>query len=113
MYGRLRGFDKHFLEDKINEYIDATGLSEHADKYVKHLSGGNKRKLAISLAFLSDAPIIFLDEPTASLDPISRSQVQKLIKMKSQGKTILLCTHLLAEAESLCDHICIMFSGRT
>ena len=87
-------------------------LGSFADKQIRTLSGGNKRKLAICLAFLGESPIIFLDEPTASLDPISRMQVQKLIKLKSKGRTILLCTHLLAEAETLCDKISIMFSGR-
>ena len=112
IYGKLKGLTKTALNDMINEYIDLMNVSEYADQKMCELSDGNQRKLAICLAFLGDHPIIFLDEPTASLDPISRMQVQNLVRLKSKGKTILLCTHLLAEAETLCDRICIMFSGK-
>ena len=112
MYGRLKGLKGKDLDDMVNEYIDLMTVEEYADQKMCELSDGNQRKLAICLAFLGDHPIIFLDEPTASLDPISRMQVQNLVKLKSEGKTILLCTHLLAEAEALCDRICIMFSGK-
>ena len=112
LYGQLMGYNKEKIQQKIDEYMDLMALGQYSDRQVRKLSGGNKRKLAICLAFLGEAPIIFLDEPTASLDPISRIQVQKLIKLKLKEKTILLCTHLLAEAESLCDKIAMMFSGK-
>ena len=75
------------------------------------LSGGNARKLSVALAFLGNAPIVFLDEPTASLDPVARLQAQELIEAKTKGRTILLCTHLLSEAERLCHRLCIMLTG--
>ena len=112
IYGKLKGLSSSELNDMIDEYLSLMDLGQFADKKIIELSGGNQRKVAICLAFLGDHPIVFLDEPTASLDPLSRLQVQELIKLKSKGKTLLLCTHLLAEAESLCDKICIMFSGK-
>ena len=112
MYGALKGYTADVRQKETGEYVNVMGLENHKDKLIKFLSGGNTRKLAISLAFLSDAPIVFLDEPTASLDPISRIQCQELVVAKSPGKTILLCTHLLSEAEKLCDRICIMLQGQ-
>lgn len=80
-------------------------------KPIKDLSGGNQRKLAVAISFLSNAHIILLDEPTSSLDPISRNQVHQLINKYKGQKTYMLCTHLLAEAEQLCDEISIMVKG--
>lgn len=105
----------------ISEYEQLMELQQHKDKLVRELSGGNQRKLSIALAFLGNPRIVFLDEPTASLDPVARLQVQSLIETKShenilindqnEKRTILLCTHLLSEAEVLCNRLCIMMSG--
>ena len=112
LYGMLKGYQKDELLKEVSDYEDLMNLGTHRNKLVKELSGGNARKLSICLAFLGKSPIIFLDEPTASLDPVARIQAQALIEQKSGGRTILLCTHLLSEAEKLCDHICIMLTGR-
>ncbi|OHT05618.1 ABC transporter family protein [Tritrichomonas foetus] len=112
IYGLLKGYEIKELEKEVSEYEDLMNLGIHRNKLVKELSGGNARKLSISLAFLGNSPIIFLDEPTASLDPVARLQAQALIEQKAHGRTILLCTHLLSEAEKLCDRICIMLTGR-
>jgi ABC-type multidrug transport system ATPase subunit len=86
-------------------------LEEHRDKPIKELSGGNARKLAVALALISPATIVLLDEPTSSLDPIVRHRVHESIARFHGVKTILLCTHLLGEAETLCDTISIMIKG--
>ena len=112
MYGRLKGYAPDELERQIAEYEEIMNLGKYSNRLVRQLSGGNARKLSIALAFLGNAPIVFLDEPTASLDPVARLQTQELIKEKANGRTILLCTHLLSEAEKLCDRLCIMLTGK-
>ena len=112
LYGMLKGYEHDDLKKEVTEYEDLMNLGPSRHKLVKQLSGGNARKLSIALAFLGNSPIIFLDEPTASLDPVARIQAQELIEQKAHGRTILLCTHLLSEAEKLCNRICIMLTGR-
>jgi len=86
-------------------------LNEIADKPIRELSGGDVRKLTIALTFLGPAKIILLDEPTASLDPVARRHVHEMILANKEEKTFMLCTHLLSEAEFLCDNISIMIKG--
>ena len=112
IYGKLKGYSDEELKNEIAEYETILSLGKHSNKLIKQLSGGNARKLSIALAFLGHSPIVFLDEPTASLDPVARLQTQELIQQKADGRTVLLCTHLLSEAEKLCDRLCIMLSGR-
>ena len=81
--------------------IETLGLDEYADKVMSELSGGNQRKVSVAIAFLSNARIVLLDEPTSSLDPIARHKVHNLINMKRGSKTFMLCTHLLDEVETL------------
>ncbi|EAY21054.1 ABC transporter family protein [Trichomonas vaginalis G3] len=86
-------------------------LESFADTPIRELSEGDVRKLAIALSFLGRAKIILLDEPTATLDPVSRRQVHEMILYYRGQKTFMLCTHLLSEAEALCDNISIMIKG--
>jgi ABC-type multidrug transport system ATPase subunit len=81
------------------------------DKPLRELSGGDVRKLAIALSFLGPAKIVLLDEPTASLDAVARRHVHEIIINFKGEKTFMLCTHLLSEAEALCDMISIMIKG--
>jgi ABC-type multidrug transport system ATPase subunit len=91
--------------------LEALGLSPFADKPVRELSGGNQRKMAVGLSFFGPASIVLLDEPTSSLDPVARKNVHELINQFRGAKTFLLCTHLLSEAEALCDQLSIMVKG--
>ena len=86
-------------------------LTSFKDIPIRELSEGDVRKLAIALSFLGKAKIILLDEPTATLDPVSRRQVHEMILYYKGQKTFMLCTHLLSEAEALCDMISIMIKG--
>ncbi|EAX90217.1 ABC transporter family protein [Trichomonas vaginalis G3] len=95
----------------INRIIEVMDYSQHVDKKIKDMSGGNRRKCAASIPFLSDYKTILLDEPTSSLDPIARHHMHELINQYKGERTFMLCTHLLDEAESLCDNISIMSSG--
>ncbi|EAX92131.1 ABC transporter family protein [Trichomonas vaginalis G3] len=107
----LYGIKGDKAKEIIKELIDILDIEDHVDKKVKNMSGGNQRKCCVALTFLSNANIILVDEPTSSLDPIARHHVHELIEKYKGKKTFMLCTHLLDEAENLCDTISIMLSG--
>ncbi|WP_439135018.1 ABC transporter ATP-binding protein [Pseudomaricurvus sp.] len=97
------------LETLINE----CHLSEFIHQQASKLSGGQKQRLLLALALVNDPDIIFLDEPTTGLDPQSRRNFWRLIKnIKAQGKTVVLTTHYMDEAEQLCDHLVIVDRGQ-
>ncbi|SEC05083.1 ABC transporter ATP-binding protein [Paenibacillus sp. GP183] len=88
-------------------------LLEKAGDRVKNLSGGQKQRLAIALALINDPLVLFLDEPTTGLDPQARRTLWDIIiRLKEQGKTIILSTHYMDEAHILCDRICLMDQGQ-
>lgn len=93
--------------------IELCQLQDFADQDHRKLSGGQKQRLLLALALVNDPDILFLDEPTTGLDPQARRNFWLLInKIKGQGKTILLTTHYMDEAEFLCDYIAIMDKGQ-
>ncbi|WP_442601681.1 ABC transporter ATP-binding protein [Paenibacillus sp. KN14-4R] len=88
-------------------------LQEKRNDRVKHLSGGQKQRLAIAIALVNDPLVLFLDEPTTGLDPQARRTLWDIVlRLKSQGKTIILSTHYMDEAHVLCDRICLMDQGK-
>lgn len=88
-------------------------LTDQRSKQVKKLSGGQKQRLAIGLAMINDPTIIFLDEPTTGLDPQARRNIWDIIlKLKELGKTTILTTHYMEEAEKLSDRVCIVDQGK-
>lgn len=95
----------------LNNIIQKLELEDHKDKIVKELSGGNARKVAVALALMNPSDIVLFDEPTSSLDPMARHAVHDLMNSYRGQKTFMVCTHLLDEAESLCDNLSIMFHG--
>jgi ABC-2 type transport system ATP-binding protein len=93
--------------------LDRFSLSGKADLPVDTLSGGQRQRLALALAFVNTPDLVFLDEPTAGLDPQSRHELHgEILRMKQDGHTVLLTTHYLDEAEALCDRIAIIDRGR-
>ncbi len=95
------------------ELIEICQLGEFIDRFHSKLSGGQKQRLLLALALINDPEVIFLDEPTTGLDPHARRLFWELInRIKSQGKTIVLTTHYMDEAEFLCDEIVIMAQGK-
>ncbi|WP_409341209.1 ABC transporter ATP-binding protein [Paenibacillus sp. MBLB4367] len=96
-----------------SEIIDLINLSDHRNKKVKALSGGQKQRLAIGLAMINDPDILFLDEPTTGLDPQARRNIWDIVlALKEMGKTTVLTTHYMEEAEKLSDRVCIVDQGR-
>lgn len=96
----------------LNQVMEMCNLVEIKDRRHQKLSGGQKQRLLLALALINDPKILFLDEPTTGLDPHARRNFWDLInKIKQQGKTIILTTHYMDEAEYLCDEIVIMDQG--
>jgi ABC-2 type transport system ATP-binding protein len=99
---------------RVNEVVELTGLESKQKSMVGTLSGGQRQRLALAVALLNHPQILFLDEPTTGLDPHSRLDLWKILKaLKDEGKTtLILTTHYMEEAESLCDHIIIVDEGK-
>ena len=107
----LYGIKKKYR--KTREILEDLDLYNKANSYTRSLSGGMKRRLMIAKALVHNPSILVLDEPTAGVDVTLRQQLWKYIKnLKSKGKTILLTTHYIEEAERLCDRICIVANGK-
>jgi ABC-2 type transport system ATP-binding protein len=99
--------------DRIEELLNQMELGPHKKKKAKHLSKGLKQRLLIARALLHDPEILFLDEPTEGLDPVFAESIRSFIAdMNKRGKTILLTTHYMAEAEQLCDRVAIINQGK-
>jgi ABC-2 type transport system ATP-binding protein len=97
----------------VEEVIAITGLQEKADALAKTLSGGQQRRLDLALALIGDPELIFLDEPTTGFDPAARRNAWQVVRsLQELGKTILLTTHYLDEAQALCDRVAIVKDGR-
>ncbi|MGB5186959.1 MAG: ABC transporter ATP-binding protein, partial [Acidimicrobiia bacterium] len=97
---------------ETSHLIDIVGLEEKADARVKTLSGGQKRRLEVALGIVGDPDLIFLDEPTTGFDPSARRQAWEVIgNLTSLGKTILLTTHYMDEAQALADRVAVIDRG--
>ena len=97
----------------VGEVIDLVGLGEKRNARVKTLSGGQKRRLDLGVALVGDPDLVFLDEPTTGFDPAARRAAWEMVRsLRSLGKTILLTTHYLDEAEQLADRVAVLREGR-
>ena len=113
LHGRLFGLDRRLRRERTIEVLDLVSLAEAADRQAKKYSGGMKRRLMIARALLHRPEVLFLDEPTIGLDVEGRRKLWGLLtKINRQGKTILLTTHYIEEAEALCDTVGIIDRGR-
>jgi ABC-2 type transport system ATP-binding protein len=98
---------------KADEWLAVVGLDEMADKRHEQLSGGQQQRLSIACALAHGPDVVFLDEPTSGLDPQARRNLWDVLRdINAQGRTVVLTTHYLDEAESLCDRVAIMDHGR-
>jgi ABC-2 type transport system ATP-binding protein len=108
-YGRLYGLTGARLREAVDRYLGVVEMSEHADRRVGSFSKGMRQKIAIARALLHEPEVIYLDEPTSGLDPSAAKTVRDFIAtLRALGRSIVVCTHNLDEAERLCDRIGIM-----
>ena len=114
VHARLWGLEPAAAAERIASVVDAFGLGELIDRPVATYSGGQRRRLEIARALVSDPQVLFLDEPTVGLDPRIRFELLDYIAglRARDGMTILLTTHYLEEAEQLCDRVAIVHEGR-
>lgn len=113
-YGKLFKIPKDELDRRVPTLLDTVGLDSKARKRkLREYSKGMARRIGLAQALINDPDLILLDEPTTGLDPIGTREMKDLIlSLKAQGKTVLLCSHLLADVQDVCDRITILFRGK-
>ncbi len=112
MFSRLNGLDKASARSAAEKALEMVGLPEVARKAAGALSHGMMKRVALCQAFLGDAKVIFLDEPTAGLDPDNARRIRALVKEFTRDKTIVFSSHNLQEVQDICDHVCVIDKGK-
>ncbi|KAK3933416.1 Phospholipid-transporting ATPase ABCA1 [Frankliniella fusca] len=113
LYSSLHGASNHYRPAAVRRAITMFDLTPHQDKQAKDLSGGNKRKLSAAIALVGDPSLLYLDEPTTSMDPVARRFVwQRVRRVVAAGRSVLLTSHSMEECEALCARLTIMVNGR-
>ncbi len=111
-YGRLFNMPAKERRERSRQLIEMVGLASAARRPLKEYSKGMARRIGLAQALINDPDLILLDEPTSGLDPIGTRQMKDLIlKLKEDGKTVVLCSHLLADVQDVCDRIAILYQG--
>lgn len=112
-FAALNRLPAALARERIQRLLDRMGLTARADELVERYSSGMKQRLALARALLASPPILLLDEPTVGLDPQAARSLRELIQsLRSDGHTVLLTTHYMAEADELCDRVAIIDQGR-
>nr|CAD7413641.1 unnamed protein product [Timema cristinae] len=113
LVAHLRGIPRQSVQKEVTKWINLLGLSEYESSLSGTFSGGNKRKLSTAMALIGDPPIVFLDEPTSGVDPVSRRNLwEVLARIQSTGQSIVLTSHSMEECEALCNRVAIMVNGQ-
>ncbi|XP_059141166.1 ABC-type organic anion transporter ABCA8B-like isoform X1 [Physella acuta] len=112
MFANIKGVPEHLINKRIESALKEVDLSDQAHTFAKNLSGGQKRKLSVAIALIGDPKLMFLDEPTAGMDPFSRRHLWSLLKKKKEGRVILLTTHFMDEADILSDRKAFIRNGK-
>ncbi len=112
MFSRLNGLDEPAARSAAEKALEIVGLPEVARKAARTLSHGMMKRVALCQAFLGDAKVIFLDEPTAGLDPDNARRIRELVKEFTRDKTIVFSSHNLQEVQDMCDYVCVIDKGR-
>lgn len=111
-FGKLSGLDGKPLEARAKELLDLVGLTEAANRRVGSYSKGMLQRIGLAQALVQDPGLLVLDEPTAGVDPVGSREIRDLIlELRSRGKTILLCSHLLSQVQEICDRVGILARG--
>ncbi len=112
-YGRIFELPRHERRKRIEALIRMVGLTGARKRRLGEYSKGMARRIGIAQALIGDPDLVLLDEPTTGLDPIGTDEIKKLVlELKDRGKTVLLCSHLLADVEDVCDRVAILYGGR-
>ncbi|MDH7598418.1 MAG: ABC transporter ATP-binding protein [Sedimentisphaerales bacterium] len=112
-YGRLFGLPSKIRRERTEALLEMVGLKAVANRPIGTFSKGMARRIGLAQALINDPDLLILDEPTSGLDPIGTKQIKDLIRtLASRRKTIILCSHLLADVEDVCDRIAILYGGR-
>ena len=112
VHGGLAGLSESACRKRIGETLELVGLAARADTPVRQFSKGMQQRIGLAQAILPDPDLLILDEPTSGLDPLGRREVRDIIlRLKDQGKTVLLNSHLLSEIELCCDRVAILHKG--
>jgi len=113
MFGMLSGMSRASLNNTIESTLELVGLSHEKDRLIRTFSKGMQDRLSIAQALLHDPEFLILDEPFSGLDPLGRIHTRNILKkIKGRGKTVLLSSHELSEAELICDTVCVMKSAK-
>ena len=110
-FGRLKGLQKHEVNDEVEKYVKLLKLEAKIDCQAGSLSGGMKRKLSVGIALCADSKVVLVDEASSGMDPAARRALWDLLLQEKKGRTILLSTHFMDEADVLGDRIAIMAEG--
>jgi ABC-2 type transport system ATP-binding protein len=112
-YGQMCGVDRKLLPARIVETLAVVGMTEAADRRVGIYSKGMLQRIGLAQALVHDPQLLVLDEPTAGVDPVGSAAITELIlKLKAQGKTVLITSHLLGQIEDICDRVAILDRGK-
>jgi ABC-2 type transport system ATP-binding protein len=112
-FGRLYRLTGAMLEKRVNWALEFAGLADRRKHRVKTFSGGMKRRLNLAVALVHNPLVIFLDEPTAGVDPQSRNHIfERIEELRGEGRTVVYTTHYMEEAQRLCDRVAIMDHGK-
>ena len=111
-YGRLFDMPAKVRKERVQELIEQVGLAKAKRRQLKEYSKGMTRRIGLAQALINDPELILLDEPTSGLDPLGTREMKDMIlKLRDQGKTIVMCSHLLADVQDVCDRVAILFQG--
>jgi sodium transport system ATP-binding protein len=112
-FARINQYPSDRVPARVDYLIERFGISKYSGARIEKLSSGMKQKVSIARTVAHDPPLLIFDEPTVGLDVLNALEMQEVIKeLRSQGKTILFSTHIMSEAEKLCDRIAIIHNGR-
>ena len=111
--GSLSGVSRVDRRRRADERLETVGLRDWKDRRVSGFSKGMRQRAGLAAALVNDPQLVFLDEPTDGVDPVGRKEIRDLlVKMRSEGRTVFLNSHLLSEAEQVCDRVAILLQGR-